>query len=553
MILAPEGSSSRTLRIPAAQERDAGVYTCRAVNEIGDASAEIRLEVGHAPQLMELPRDVTVELGRSALLPLGPGRGSRTRQPDSGVLFFESVVPEDQALYVCEAQNVFGKVRAEARLVVTGHVPPQIASSASTVRVLERQPVSLPCILLAGRPFPERRWLKAGLPLPAGSRHSVRADGSLHLDQALQEDAGKYSCVVTNTAGSQHRAVELVVQVPPRIQPTATHHVTNEGVPASLPCAASGVPTPTITWTKETNVLTSRGPHYNVSKDGTLVITRPSPQDAGTYVCTATNAVGFSSQEMRLSVNTEPRIQVNSSRDADEPLRVTAKAGDEVTLDCEAQGSPAPLVTWTKDFRPVPSVTDRHRLLPSGSLRLAQAQVGDSGPYRCIASNPAGSASRRYVLQVQGRPVLVAWVSPMALSFPLCFLGLLHALPLLQAGLCHLFMGALQCLLPSPLHPTSLQSLCLSSFPFSLPPYLWLGCPENRGQGPGQCQAQCLECGSPGTCGQEPGCCLAGDLGHIISPLLAPVKQEWGGDFHDSSESPGVFPGRFCAWSSSRG
>lgn len=63
-----------------------------------------------APQLMELPRDVTVELGSSALLacramgrpppmvtwrrgdgqPLGPGRGSRTRQPDSGVLFFES-------------------------------------------------------------------------------------------------------------------------------------------------------------------------------------------------------------------------------------------------------------------------------------------------------------------------------------------------------------------------------------------------------------------------------------------------------------------------------
>ncbi|XP_058997342.1 hemicentin-2 [Mustela lutreola] len=424
MILAPEASSSGTLRIPAARERDAGTYTCRAVNEMGDASAEIRLEVGHAPRLMELPRDVTVELGKSALLacrasgrpppkvtwrrgdgqPLGPGRGSRTGQPDSGVLFFESVVPEDQAQYVCEAQNMFGKVRAEAQLVVTGHVPPQIASSASTVRVLERQPVSLPCIILAGRPFPERRWLRASLPLPPGSRHSVRADGSLHLDRALQEDAGRYSCVVTNTAGSQHRDVDLVVQVPPRIQPTATHHVTNEGVPASLPCVASGVPTPTITWTKETNVLNSGGLHYNVSKDGTLVIVRPSPQDAGAYVCTATNAVGFSSQEMRLSVNTEPRIRVNGSHDAEEPLRVTAKAGEEVTLDCEAQGSPPPLVTWTKDFLPVPSVTDRHRLLPSGSLRLAQAQVSDSGLYRCMASNPAGSASQCYDLEVQVPP-----------------------------------------------------------------------------------------------------------------------------------------------------
>ena len=74
----------------------------------GGSSRRARL-TGHlpadAPQLTELPRDVTVELGRSALLacratgrppptvawrrgdgqPLGPGRGSRT-----GVLFFES-------------------------------------------------------------------------------------------------------------------------------------------------------------------------------------------------------------------------------------------------------------------------------------------------------------------------------------------------------------------------------------------------------------------------------------------------------------------------------
>ncbi|XP_008585904.1 PREDICTED: hemicentin-2-like, partial [Galeopterus variegatus] len=313
MILAPEGSSSGTLRIPAAQERDAGVYTCRAVNELGDASAEIHLEVGHAPRLTELPRDVTVMLGRSALL-------------------------------ACRA---------------TGRPPPMVTWHRRD-----------------GQPLRPRQGSRAGQP----------DSGLLFIERTLVYE------------------IDLFIKVPPRIHPTATHYVTNEGVPASLPCVASGVPTPTITWTKETNALTSRGPHYNVSKDGTLVITQPSTQDAGAYVCTATNAVGFSSQEMRLSVNTKPRIKVNGSHDADVPLRVTAKAGEEVTLECEAQGSPTPLVTWTKDSRPVPPVTDRHGLLPSGSLRLAQGQVGDSGHYECTASNPAGSTSRRYILRVQVPP-----------------------------------------------------------------------------------------------------------------------------------------------------
>lgn len=41
--------------------------------------------------------------------------------PTAASFLSSGTAPEDQALYVCEARNVFGKAQAEARLLVTGH------------------------------------------------------------------------------------------------------------------------------------------------------------------------------------------------------------------------------------------------------------------------------------------------------------------------------------------------------------------------------------------------------------------------------------------------
>uniref|UniRef100_F6QD70 Hemicentin 2 n=1 Tax=Ornithorhynchus anatinus TaxID=9258 RepID=F6QD70_ORNAN len=412
MILAPEGAQAGTLRIQEAQQRDAGEYTCKAVNEVGASSAGISLQVGDAPRLVETPPDTAADEGQTVILPCRAegtpppqitwtrwdgrpvtalsGLARKAKQLETGALFLENVTSEDQAVYICGAQNDFGKVQAESPPLT---VPPQIANSASVVRVLEGQPVSLPCVILAGKPFPERRWVKDDNPVSAlqqGGRLSVRADGSFHVDRTLQEDTGKYSCIVPSSV--IHVTLftlnwTLFVKVPPRIQPTATYHVTNEGVPVSLPCVSTGVPKPAVSWSKVGDPPPLGG------RDGSLLISQPAAQDAGAYVCTATNAVGFSTQEIRLSVNTKPKIIGDGSHDLDGPINVTAVAGQETTLSCEAQGSPPPLVTWKKESQPLPPVTDRHRLLPSGSLHLAESQVTDSGLYTCTATNSAGTTS----------------------------------------------------------------------------------------------------------------------------------------------------------------
>lgn len=58
---------------------------------------------------------------------------------------------------------------------------------------------------------------------------------------------------------------------------------------------ASGVPEPTLTWTRD-------GKSYLVSGDGSLVLRDVGLDDEGTYTCTATNTAGRDEAQVQLLV-----------------------------------------------------------------------------------------------------------------------------------------------------------------------------------------------------------------------------------------------------------
>ncbi|XP_066569261.1 hemicentin-1 isoform X1 [Amia ocellicauda] len=421
---AEQDAQRRTLRISGVQEMDAGEYSCVASSSAGTSSAMVILEVGAVPGFSVTPDDVTVEVGENVTLacvaqgypaptvtwqrqdghPLysKPEGHNSAQQLESGALFIESVWLDDEGVYICEAQNQFGSTKVEARVSVTGLEPPLLVQGPPVITSVIGQSLTLPCMLLDGIPLPSRRWTHNGQPVVLNSRSFVRSDGSLQIDRTRLEDAGTYVCIAVNVAGSANITITLEIHIPPVISPGPSHYIINEGVAITLSCDASGVPKPTVVWSKGREPLSRHRSSYSTDSDGRLLISSPTAEDSGIYVCTATNPVGYASREMQLSVNTKPRIVGGDGQK--EPIGMAVEVGSEVTLPCEVQGSPTPLVSWRRDAYPIPPITARFTVLPSGSLKISDARLTDSKLYTCSAINPAGNVNLNYNLHVQAPP-----------------------------------------------------------------------------------------------------------------------------------------------------
>ncbi|KAA8592798.1 hypothetical protein FQN60_018253 [Etheostoma spectabile] len=403
-----------TLHIRGVQEVDAGQYSCVASSSAGTSSGTVSLEVGAGPLFSEAPVDVTANVGENITLPCF-ARGSpqptvtwrrqdgrqilsrtdshsRTMQLESGHLLIQSVWLDDEGLYICEAKNQFGTIKSEARVGVTGLEPPLLVQGSPIITTGIGHSLSIPCMLLDGIPLPERHWSKNGNPVQLNRRMFLRSDGSVYIERAIPEDAGTYVCTAVNVAGSMNITVSLEVHVPPEINAGPYHYIANEGVPITLSCEASGVPKPNVVWSKGRQPLPRDRSSLQSDPDGHLHIPHPTTDDAGIYVCTASSSVGYASREIQLSVNTMPTIMGVSG--PDNTVKMAAEVGTEVVLPCEAQGSPSPLVIWSRNGHPIPPVTHG----------ITDVRLIDSKLYTCTAENPAGNVSLSYNLHIQAKP-----------------------------------------------------------------------------------------------------------------------------------------------------
>uniref|UniRef100_A0A8C2K4S8 Immunoglobulin superfamily, member 10 n=1 Tax=Cyprinus carpio TaxID=7962 RepID=A0A8C2K4S8_CYPCA len=171
---------------------------------------------------------------------------------------------------------------------------------------------------------------------------------------------------------------------------------------AFLPCEATGNPEPIISWNRFSSTTGKMG-KFEVLKNGTLFIQKANIRDQGQYICFAQNEYGSDKLVVTLSVVAYPtRILEKKMRD------IKVLAGKTVHLECRTEGRPVPIVSWIlpNHTEVKGSITEPGRVTVTkmGTLTIQDVSVLDSGHYKCIASNPAGTDTATVRLQVVATP-----------------------------------------------------------------------------------------------------------------------------------------------------
>uniref|UniRef100_A0A8C5RAB9 Leucine rich repeats and immunoglobulin like domains 1 n=1 Tax=Leptobrachium leishanense TaxID=445787 RepID=A0A8C5RAB9_9ANUR len=225
----------------------------------------------------------------------------------------------------------------------------------------------------------------------------------LHLRNVTFSLDGRYQCVISNNFGSTYsNKARLTVNILPSFIKTPRDITMRTGTKARLECAAEGFPIPEIAWQKDggTDFPAARERRMHVMPDDDVFfIMEVKSEDMGVYSCTAQNSAGSVSANATLTVLEMPFLTHPIEED-----RVVS-LGATLALQCKANGSPLPRITWLKGDEPL-VITDRHHFTPGNQLLVIRNVIlEDAGKYTCEMSNTLGTEraySRVTVLPTTG-------------------------------------------------------------------------------------------------------------------------------------------------------
>ncbi|MBN3300737.1 LRIG3 protein, partial [Amia calva] len=229
-----------TLWLRSVEFNSEGKYQCVISNQFGSSySTKAKLTVNMLPSFTKTPMDLTIRAGAMARLECAavghptpqiawqkdggtdfPAARERRMHvmPEDDVFFIGDVKTEDIGVYSCTAQNTAGTISANATLTVLE--TPSFLRPLMDRTVAKGETAVLQCIA-GGSPPPKLNWTKDDNPLVVTERHFFAAENQLLIIvDTDEEDAGKYTCEMSNTLGTERGNIRLNVLPNPNCDST---------------------------------------------------------------------------------------------------------------------------------------------------------------------------------------------------------------------------------------------------------------------------------------------------------------------------------------------
>ncbi|XP_040072551.1 obscurin isoform X2 [Ixodes scapularis] len=418
---------------------DAGLYTCVASTSSGKISCSAELTVQgsvikkspEAPTIHASLSDVEVNEGASAMLELKvtgypkpkitwkhDGKvieaGGRYRflfeDEESMTLIIKNVTKADSGKYSVVAENELGSANTDCKLTVNSL--PAFKKELKDVSVMTDEVLKLD-VEVQGSPQPDVKWYKDGQAVIEDDRvkilHPAEDKHALVIDRVKVEDSGNYSCVISNTTGTQTGFSAVSVNAPPRFIQKLKNYEATETENVTFRIKVSGSPKPKVCWKKDGKEIKSNKERYQTLEEAEnvhcLIIDDVRSEDVAEYSVEISNEYGTETDNASLTITCKPKIKKKFDD-------VECSEGERnIKLTIEVEGSPAPKVKWILNETEIredesfkfESVEDSGKY----TLVIKEAKSDMTGNLTCEAKNEKGKDSCTGSVTVKSKPRII--------------------------------------------------------------------------------------------------------------------------------------------------
>ncbi|NXP10563.1 PALLD protein, partial [Thinocorus orbignyianus] len=252
--------------------------------------------------------------------------------------------------------------------------PPQFTQKLRSQEVAEGNKVLLEC-RVAGNPVPDVRWFCEGKELQNTPDIQIRSgSGGLHsliIAEAFEDDTGRYTCLASNSIGSDSTSAEIFIE--------GASSTDSESESLIFKTKSGAMPQAQKKTTSVSLTIGSSTPKSGVTTAVIQPISVPSQQ--------------VQSPTSFLHRVDGPKPIYSAPIFTKELQNSTASEGQVVVLECRVRGPPPIYVKW---FRQGVEIQD------SPDFRILQKKTfpEDSGLFTCTATNEHGSVTSSAQLTV---------------------------------------------------------------------------------------------------------------------------------------------------------